>query len=150
MRRSIIHGDANEANILCLVPPGGAATVSGLLDFGDCGHSVLACEVAIAMTYQLLMQPKVGLDAAWRAAGALLTGYDRHCTLLPNERAALRVLCCGRLAQSLVLGQCAAAETPSNADYLLTTQQAGGWPLLRRLWGMGDDAFLAALQPPPR
>ena len=148
LRRSVIHGDANETNLLVDAADGRAARVTGLLDFGDCTHSILACEVAIATVYMLLLvESKLGVDTSWRAAGALLAGYDqRALQLLPAERAALRTLCCGSLAQSLALGLCSAAAMPENAAYLLDTQQ-GGWLLLRRLWGMTDDAFSRALQP---
>lgn len=78
------------------------------------------------------------------AAAALIAGYESRQALGAGERRLLRTLCMGRLAQSLSLGAAAAAAQPDNAQYLLGTQR-NGWRLLRLLWAMSDDDFVAAL-----
>jgi Ser/Thr protein kinase RdoA (MazF antagonist) len=48
LRRSVIHGDANDLNVL--VSPG-HEQVTGLLDFGDLVHSLVVAEPAVAAAY---------------------------------------------------------------------------------------------------
>ena len=75
--------------------------------------------------------------------GLPLQGYQSELPLLPAERRMIRTLMLGRLAMSLGMGAKAALEQPENAEYVLRTQ-AGGWVLLRLLWGASEDEFAAA------
>ncbi len=45
LRKSVIHGDANDWNVLCK-----NGEVSGIIDFGDMCFSPLINELAIAVT----------------------------------------------------------------------------------------------------
>lgn len=174
LRRGIIHSDANERNVLvdedaaaaataqeeeqAAAGPGGGATgtardgsaaagkgpalITGLLDWGDASWCWLAAEPAAAAVYMMLLEAHI--REPLRAARAVLAGYETELPLEDAERAALRTLCCARLVQSLSLGAYAAAREPSNAEYLLGTQR-NGWRLLRLLWALADEQFLAAL-----
>eukprot|EP00887_Chlorella_sp_A99_P003100 scaffold9.g3100.t1 len=161
VRRQIIHSDANEANVLvgspccagaadlgrgdgcrCGLAP--ATAITGLLDFGDSCHQLLANEPAAAAAYAALEHLRLGGAAPLAAAGALLRGYSAALPLAPEEVGLLRTLMAGRLAQSLALGAKAATEQPGNAEYVLRTQ-AHGWALLRMLWAMGEAKFRAAV-----
>lgn len=174
LRRGIIHSDANERNVLvdedaaaaaaaqeqeqAAAGPGGGATgtardgsaaagkgpalITGLLDWGDASWCWLAAEPAAAAVYMMLLEAHI--REPLRAAGAVLAGYETELPLEDAERAALRTLCCARLVQSLSLGAYAAAREPSNAEYLLGTQR-NGWRLLRLLWALADEQFLASL-----
>lgn len=124
---------------------GPSSLITGLIDWGDACWQWLAAEPAIAAVYMMLLDSNAaeGGDPL-AAAAALVGGYEAELALLPQERRLLRTLAMGRLAQSLSLGARAAAAQPDNAEYLLGTQR-NGWRLLRLLWGMSDDAFLAAL-----
>ncbi len=53
LRHGVVHGDANDHNVL--VRDG---RVVGLIDFGDLVHSAIACDLAIAMTYAMLEKPQ--------------------------------------------------------------------------------------------
>lgn len=134
LRTQMIHTDCNEQNVL--VGPGGQ--IAGLIDWGDCCESALVAEVAIAMAYAALLEE----EDPFAAAGPLLRGYESVLPLTPPERGLLRTLCMGRLAQSLSLGYVAAEQHPENREYLLGTQRRG-WDVLRLLWGLSDEEFLA-------
>lgn len=176
LRSAIIHSDANERNVLvdeqaaaavaaaeqaavgadggaAAAPPGGSvadgsgpALITGLLDWGDASWCWLAAEPAAAAVYMMLLEAHI--EDPLPAARALLAGYEAELPLEPAERDMLRILCCARLVQSLSLGAYAAAREPSNAEYLLGTQR-NGWRLLRTLWALTDEQFLAALGPAP-
>lgn len=120
--------------------------ISGLIDWGDACWQWLAAEPAIAVVYMMLLDCNAGDPLP--AAAAVVGGYEREMPLLAGERRLLRTLAMGRLAQSLCLGAYSASQQPDNTAYLLGTQK-NGWRLLRTLWGLSDEAFLAALGPPP-
>lgn len=147
LRCGIIHGDANEQN---LVVDATGGRITGLLDWGDCSWSWLAAEPAIAATYLMLLtmdqQPQADPLSVLRD---FCKGYDGVLPLQRCERDALRALCCGRLVQSLSIGALSAAQHPANADYLLTTSTSG-WALLERLLAITDAHFLQACGLEPR
>jgi len=124
---------------------GSQQLVTGLLDWGDACWQWLASEPAIACCYMMLLDSNVGDPLP--TAAALLQGYESQLPLLPAERALLRTLAMGRLAQSLSLGAYSATLQPDNTEYLLGTQK-NGWRLLRLLWSMTDAQFLAAVGAP--
>jgi len=105
MRYSTIHNDANDYNVLV---QGGR--VSGIIDFGDCVHSLLVNELAIALAYALL-DKEDPLD--W--AVPVIEGY---CSLLPLEEVEadlLYYLVATRLSISLLHSARARKEQPGNA-----------------------------------
>ena len=56
LRRSqVIHADGNESNILVDDQRGAVPRVTGILDFGDFGHSWRVAEPAILLLYVLLL-----------------------------------------------------------------------------------------------
>ena len=120
----------------------GGCIISGLIDWNDSQFCWLAAEPANAALYMMLLERNAGDPLP--AAAALLAGYESEQALSAAERRMLRTLCMGRLVQSLSMGAATAAAQPDNSEYLLGTQR-NGWRLLRLLWGMTDDAFLAAL-----
>ena len=77
LRRSAIHGDANDYNVL--VDPERMQIV-GLLDFGDMVYSYTVGNVAIAIAYVVLdkADPRV-------AANTVVEGYRSEFPLLDNE-----------------------------------------------------------------
>ena len=66
MKQGLIHGDANDHNILV-----SGDRVSGLIDFGDSTHSYLVNELAIAMTY-VMMDSKEPIAPAKSIASGIL------------------------------------------------------------------------------
>jgi Ser/Thr protein kinase RdoA (MazF antagonist) len=91
LRPGVIHGDANDHNVLAE-----RDRMTGLLDFGDMVHSATVCELAVALAYAML-----GERDPLAAAGAVIRGYHRHNPLTVAEQLALDVLVRVRLAASL-------------------------------------------------
>ncbi|XP_013168904.1 PREDICTED: hydroxylysine kinase [Papilio xuthus] len=129
LERGVIHGDINEQNVLVdrkPQPSNSEYRIAGIIDFGDVQESYYVFELAIAMTYLMLLtgQP--------RSAGVLLAGYTVTRRLPDHEYRLLKTLVSARLVQSLVLGAYTLKQDPANT-YVTCSARAGGWQLLRRL-----------------
>lgn len=115
LRLSVIHGDANDYNLL--VDPQ-SLTISGLIDFGDMVYSYTAGDLAIAMAYVILDKPQPHASAA-----EIVSGYQSEFTLLENELDALWSLVRLRLAMSVCLAAHQLRQQPEN-EYLRISQKA--------------------------
>lgn len=113
LRRSVIHGDVNDYNVLVDTH---TQTVSGLVDFGDMVVSHTVNEVAIAMAYAALGKPD-----PLAAAAAVAAGYHAVHPLTDDEIAALHGLMLMRLALSVCVAAAQQAEQPDQ-DYLGISQ----------------------------
>ena len=111
LRRSTIHGDANDYNVL--VDPE-SMTVSGLIDFGDMVYSYTVGDLAIAVAYVVLGEgdPRDVID-----------GYRSEFVLLDEERDALWPLVRLRLAMSVCIAAHQIRKQPEN-EYLAISQKA--------------------------
>ena len=49
LRHGVIHGDANDYNVIV-----GGGRMVGLLDFGDMVYSATVCDLAVALAYTML------------------------------------------------------------------------------------------------
>jgi 4-aminobutyrate aminotransferase-like enzyme/Ser/Thr protein kinase RdoA (MazF antagonist) len=127
-RRGVIHGDANDYNVLI---DEARQTVTGIVDFGDMVHSHIVNDVAIAMAY-------VALSAAdpLAAAAAVVAGYHDTHPLTEPELEGLFSLMCMRLCVSACMAAKQIAERPGD-EYLRISQE----PLARTL------PLLAAIHP---
>lgn len=121
LRHGVIHGDANDHNVLVE-----GDRVSGLLDFGDLVHSAIVCELAVALAYAMLSE-RQPLDAA----SAVIRGYQRHNSLGAAEQRALYPLVHARLAASLCYSAYNKARDPH--DPYQVVSEAGVRQLLERL-----------------
>jgi Ser/Thr protein kinase RdoA (MazF antagonist) len=115
LRRSVIHGDPNDYNVL--VDPE-RMVITGLLDFGDMIYSYTVGNLAIAIAYVVLDKP----DPV-AAAREVVKGYTSEFVLLDDERAALWSLVRLRLAMSVCLAADQQRQRPDN-EYLRISQQA--------------------------
>ena len=115
LRRSVIHGDANDYNVL--VDPE-RMIVTGLLDFGDMVYSYTVGELAIAIAYVVLDK-----DDPRAAADEVVQGYTSEFQLLDEEREMLWPLVRLRLAMSVCLAARQLREQPEN-EYLRISQRA--------------------------
>jgi Ser/Thr protein kinase RdoA (MazF antagonist) len=115
LRRSVIHGDANDYNVI--VDPERMELV-GLLDFGDMVYSYTIGNLAIAIAY-------VVLDKAdpRQAANEVVEGYRRELPVLDNELEALWSLVLMRLCMSVCLAAYQQQQRPEN-EYLQISQRA--------------------------
>ncbi|CAH2079506.1 unnamed protein product, partial [Iphiclides podalirius] len=100
--------------------------VTGIIDFGDIQFSYYVFELAISMTYAMLLsgQPSTG--------GLVLAGYTVTRRLPDHEYRLLKTLISARLVQSLILGAYTLEQDPSNT-YVSSTEKAKGWELLRKI-----------------
>ena len=115
LRRSVIHGDANDYNVL--VDPQ-RMTVSGLLDFGDMVYSYTVGDLAIAVAYVVLDKPHPRA-----AAHEVIEGYTSEFALLDEELEAVWPLALLRLAVSACMAAYQQRQQPEN-EYLRISQQA--------------------------
>ncbi|CAK1589391.1 unnamed protein product [Parnassius mnemosyne] len=129
LEKGVIHGDVNEMNIIVGLKPGENKTdyrVTGIIDFGDIQYSYYVFELAISMTYMML------LTGDLRTAGIVLAGYTVNRRLPDDEYRLLKTLISARLVQSLILGAYTIEQDPNNT-YVTSTEKANGWELLRRI-----------------
>jgi 4-aminobutyrate aminotransferase-like enzyme/Ser/Thr protein kinase RdoA (MazF antagonist) len=125
LRRSVIYNDANDNNIV-VTGAGPAATVGGVIDFGDLCHSNVACEPAIAAAYAAM-----GLRDPVAGIGHLLAGYHAAHPLLAAELELMQALVCLRLCVSVTNSAYQRTVEPGN-DYL-TISERPAWELLEAL-----------------
>lgn len=121
LRHAVIHGDANDYNVLVR-----HGRVAGLLDFGDMVYSAVACDLAVALAYAMLDQPQ-----PLAAASKVISAYHARFPLTDAEKGALFSLTAARLCLSV----CYAAhnaEAKRGDDYQLVTV-GPAWKLLRQL-----------------
>jgi len=126
LRRSVIHGDANDYNVLLTEPWLQPRRVASLLDFGDMHFGLTAAEPAVAAAYAVF-----GQNNPLRAAAAVVAGYHGAYPLLEDELAVMFPLLGMRLAVSVVLSAQRKALRPGD-DYA-TISEAPAWDALQRL-----------------
>lgn len=127
LRKSVIHNDANDWNVLC-----SGTEVSGLIDFGDLCYSWTINEIAVGLTY-LLMGKKDPLTVAATA----LSAYHEKFKLLPAEIDVLYYLIAGRLCMSLC-HSASKAETANDPEYIRISE-SGARSLLHRWIGISPQ-----------
>ncbi len=113
LRRSAIHGDANDYNVLI---DRRAQRIAGIVDFGDMVVSHTVNDLAIAMAYVVL-----GKHDPLAAVTSVVRGYHATFALAENEIAALYTLMCMRLCVSVCLAAKQQSERPDD-DYLGISQ----------------------------
>lgn len=126
-RRSIIHGDANEQNIL--VASDDHDVITGLIDFGDLSMASTINELAITVAYALL-----GVDDIEPVAKAIIAGYEAEFPLTKTERDVLMALAAMRMVQSITMSSHSAKQSPDN-EYI-TVSQKPARELLNKLEGL--------------
>lgn len=138
LRRSAIHGDANDYNVLVSDAAGSRdRRVIGLIDFGDLVHSMTIADLAIAIAYAVLDKPDP-LGAALPIVG----GYHQARPIDDEEVAALLGLVELRLCVSICLAASQQPERPK--DEYLGVSQAPIRRTLPRLAAIEPDAAQAA------
>ncbi len=125
LRHGIIHGDANDHNLVVGDPRQEPREVS-LIDFGDMHHGLLVAEPAVAAAYAIL-----GEKDPIRAAANLVAGYHAALPLQENEIALLHALVGMRLAVSVTNSAQRKRLVPD--DPYVTISEAPAWEALERL-----------------
>jgi len=111
LRRSVIHGDANDYNLLVE-----SDRITGLIDFGDIVYSWTIGELAVALAYVVL-----GKDDPFAAAQPVIEGYAEE--FGSYEQDVLWDLVRLRLAMSVCLAAHQLRQRPEN-KYLEISQSA--------------------------
>jgi 4-aminobutyrate aminotransferase-like enzyme/Ser/Thr protein kinase RdoA (MazF antagonist) len=137
LRAQVVHGDFNLDNLLL----DDRGRVSGILDFGDCCHSAMAADVAIALASFLRGRPEEDIALVTRVA---LDGYASRLPLEPLELELLGDLVAARLTAIVAISAWRSQLYPENAAYI-ESWDADSWRLLAHL----DEAGMSAAVPTP-
>ena len=119
---AVIHNDGNGHNILV----NDLGDTTGIIDFGDMGHSYQAAEPAVAMAY-------VALDAGdpLHSMGQVLKGYHESFQLSEKELKFAIYLVCLRLSISVTMS--AYRKKLFSQNEYITVSEAPAWEFLRRM-----------------
>ncbi len=132
LRKSVIHGDANEQNLL--VKNG---KVTGIIDFGDMSYGPLVNEVAIALTYAMMGKAD---PLVW--AGHVLSAYTAELPLEKDEIDLLYTLVAGRLCASVCSS--AHAKTLKPDSGYITLSEKPAWAMLETWLTLNPRAVTTA------
>ena len=128
----VIHNDANDYNLLVRDNADETPVLSGLIDFGDCLHTVTIAELAITAAYLMLDR-----DDPLTTAAHLTTGYHSVRPLSEAEQGLLFDLIIARLCTSVTMSARGLHIEPDN-QYLQVSAQPI-WRLLERLAMIDPD-----------
>lgn len=117
LRRSLIHNDANDHNVIVAPAHVRPQQITGLIDFGDMTIASTINELAIALAYVMLDQPDPLRQAAW-----VVQGFHEVQPLRDEEFEILFDLAVMRLCTSVVLAAHQRSLNPDN-EYLSVTDQ---------------------------
>jgi len=120
LRKSVIHGDANDRNVLI---QNGA--ISGMIDFGDMCYSQRINELAIGITYAIMEKEK---PVEW--ALPVIAGYHEVSPLQEREVDLLYWLIAARLCMSVCHSAFEKNSQPEN-EYIAISEKSA-WKLLRK------------------
>src|SRR5262252_2550652 len=130
LRKSAIHNDANDYNVIVRAGHDPYAkslgvvgqsvigqSVIGLIDFGDMVHSFTVADLAVAIAYAMLNKPD-----PLAVAAEIVKGYHSEYALIEDEIAALFGLAPLRLCMSVCIGAHQWRRRPDD-DYLAVSQR---------------------------
>ncbi len=120
LRKSIIHNDANEWNVLV-----NDGEVSGIIDFGDLGYSPLINELAVAIAYSCFDKEN---PLEW--ASTILKSYHQILPIEENEITVLYYLIAARLCTSVCNSAYSKKQNPDNKYAFVSEKSA--WGMLYR------------------
>lgn len=130
--RQLIHGDANDQNLI-VETVDGALALRGIIDFGDACAAPAICELAIALAYAGMVPEAI------QACAEVCIGYHQRRPISLLELDILYDLVRMRLAVSVVSSALAGASEPDNT-YVIASQ-AEAWSLLGKLTEFGRRAI---------
>jgi 4-aminobutyrate aminotransferase-like enzyme/Ser/Thr protein kinase RdoA (MazF antagonist) len=117
LRKSAIHNDANDYNVIVGGQSVAGRRVAGLIDFGDMIYSFTVADLAVAIAYAMLNKPD-----PLAAAAEIVKGYHAEYALNDEELAALFGLARLRLCMSVCIGAHQRRQRPDD-DYLRISHQ---------------------------
>jgi 4-aminobutyrate aminotransferase-like enzyme/Ser/Thr protein kinase RdoA (MazF antagonist)/murein DD-endopeptidase MepM/ murein hydrolase activator NlpD len=123
----VIHGDANDHNILVSAPGEGPRRVTGIIDLGDAHSAPRVFDLGIAIAYAILGTP----DPLF-AAAAVAGGFHEVTPLSEEEVDVVYTLARARLGASVSISTWRREEL-GQADEYLTVSEQPAWGMLRTL-----------------
>jgi 4-aminobutyrate aminotransferase-like enzyme/Ser/Thr protein kinase RdoA (MazF antagonist) len=136
LRAQIVHGDFNLDNLML----DERGRLAGILDFGDCCHSALAADVAVALASYLRGRP---LEDAFRVGRIALDGFASHLPLEPLELELMGDLVVARLAAIVSISTWRTRRFPENAAYIEAWDE-DSWQLLELFDGLAPEEVTRA------
>jgi 4-aminobutyrate aminotransferase-like enzyme/Ser/Thr protein kinase RdoA (MazF antagonist) len=137
LRAQVVHGDFNLDNLM-LDEHGGLA---GILDFGDCCHTALAADVAVALASYLRGRPA---EDVFRVARIALDGFASKLPLEPLELELMGDLVAARLAAIVCISTWRTRRFPENAEYIEAWDD-DSWQLLELFDGLAPSEIAREL-----
>eukprot|EP01084_Bolivina_argentea_P274984 468843_1 len=147
-RRSAVHGDINDSNIILTTEKGGD-NVKGIIDWCDACESWAINEIAIAMAYAMVTSWAKETGDVLGAAAIVLRGYAAEDGMQLNirfpsgEMKHLRTLVAARLAQSVTLGTFTQVMGSNASNVCVHSIPA--WRALEILWLDSPAAYCKTL-----
>jgi 4-aminobutyrate aminotransferase-like enzyme/Ser/Thr protein kinase RdoA (MazF antagonist) len=143
LRQQVVHGDFNLDNILL----DERDRISGIVDFGDTGHSALVGDFAIGLA-SLLRSRRA--DDVFRVARIAIDGYASRIPFEAAELELLADLVATRLATIVTISAWRVERYPENAEYIQSWDD-DSWALLELFDSVGADRVACELgAAPPR
>ena len=123
LRKSVIHNDANDNNIL--VDENDLQSVTALIDYGDSVYSQTINDLSVVLAYGLM-----DFEQPLEASRAIIAGYHKQMPLFDDELQVLYVTTAMRLVISVTKSAINKKKEPGNV-YLLCSEKAA-WSLLEK------------------
>ena len=139
LRRSAIHNDANDNNVLVRTGLPWQQSVNSIIDFGDMVHSWTAAEPAIAAAYAML-----GKEHPLETAAIIIKGYHQQLPLSESEIRVIFELIAMRLCMSVCI--CAHQRSLEPDNEYLSISEKPAWKLLERLRQIPTSFALAVFR----
>lgn len=131
LRKGLVHGDLNEANIIVH-----NNKVNGFIDFGDISFAPVVSELAVLLTYIMMLFP----ENCFEKAKIIIENFNKKFPLTIEELEVLPLLIVTRLCVSV----CKSAEAKAknaDTDYILISEKPA-WELLHK-WVSINPIFIA-------
>lgn len=132
LRKSTIHNDANDHNILVDETSSGQWHLCGLIDFGDMVYSCTVFELAVALTYVMF-----GKADSLAAALPVISGYHQMRALTAEEVDLLYYLIAARACNSVIVSAFQQDLRPD--EPYLSVSETDAWALLYRWFEMNPQ-----------
>lgn len=139
LRQSVLHGDANDYNIVINPNIGGHQIDLSLIDFGDAVHSATVNDLAIALAYALFEVPDPVTTATH-----IVSAYHAEYPLNEDELKVLPSLVMMRLCTSITQAAVNLEQHPDNAYLSVSVRSARS--LLARLDALPKSLLHYALR----
>ena len=132
LKRSVIHNDGNDHNVIVGNPKSSSQHVVGIIDFGDLLYTRTVFELCIASAYALL-----GKTDPIAAAAQVVSGYNTVSPITDLELELLYNLICMRLCISVMISAHRADQVADN-QYLAISERPA-WSALELLARVSAD-----------